>query len=139
MYLVGERDETGTFWCQYETRFEDDAKSFFDEECKKDSTKHFELVQQIQVNKIVETHYPQKKTPPTVLKERYWMVEGEDRNPDYPGWQPDDQKFLSVSQAIEEAEKLAKSEGEFFKRFCVVEVEVETTIKEVVSFDAEKN
>jgi hypothetical protein len=140
-FLLGYYDDQGEFWCtsEYTESEEHKARAAFKSYCNIYSERHVSLIQQIKTHKVIETHYPQKKTAPTVLKERYWMVEGEDRNPDYPGWQPNDKKFLSVSQAIEEAEKLSKNEGEFFKRFSVVEVEVDTIIKEVASIDAEEN
>jgi hypothetical protein len=73
----------------------------------------------------------------TPIKERYWLVEYEDRDTDYPGWHCDeDEKFLSESQAIAEAKWLAETEGTFFKAFRVVRVEVETTITELVTFEA---
>jgi hypothetical protein len=73
----------------------------------------------------------------TKLVTRYWQVECEDRDTDYPGWHHDeDDRFLSVSQAIEEAKWLAESEGAFFKRFRVVEVNVVTEIIEIEVFEA---
>jgi hypothetical protein len=72
------------------------------------------------------------------IKERYWLIEHEDRDPDFPGWHCDeDERFLSESQAIEEAKWLAETEGTFFKGFRVVKVEVETKVTEVTVFKAE--
>jgi hypothetical protein len=70
------------------------------------------------------------------FKQLYWLIEHEDRDPDYHGWHCDeDEKFLSESQAIEEAKRLAETEGTFFKGFRVVKVEVETKVTEVVAFE----
>lgn len=69
---------------------------------------------------------------------RYWQIESEDRDPDYPGWHHDeDEKYLSPQQAIANAKVLAKREGEFFKRFRVVEVNVVTEITEIEVFETE--
>lgn len=140
-YLVGERDENGTFWCHYETPIESDAKACFRNYSKNYPNKHLELVQQITMNKVVDTHYPE--VPPVVLKEHFWQIEGEDRDPNYPAWtcpnNDDQDKYLSVTQAIGDAKKLAKNEGKSYKRFRVVEVEIHTTIKEVATFNTEEN
>jgi hypothetical protein len=84
------------------------------------------------------TNSKDSKHQPVLLKERFWQLECEDRDPDYPGWNYDaDDRFCSPSEAIEEAKRLAKKEGEFFKRFRVVEVTVVTTIDEVEVFETE--
>jgi hypothetical protein len=71
----------------------------------------------------------------TPIKERYFLIEYEERDPNSPGWNYDDtDKYLSVSQAIEEAEKLAENEGDFYKAFRVVEVCTETKITVIKEF-----
>jgi hypothetical protein len=71
------------------------------------------------------------------IKQTYWLIEHEDRDADYPGWHYDDsEKFLSESQAIEEARWLAENEGTFFKGFRVVKMEIETKVTEVVTLKA---
>jgi hypothetical protein len=71
------------------------------------------------------------------IKQTYWLIEHKDRDTDYPGWYCDeDEKFLSESQAIEEAKWLAENEGVFFKAFRVVKMEVETKVTEVVTLEA---
>ena len=78
----------------------------------------------------------------TPIKERYWQIESEDRDPDYPGWHHEvDDIFLSVGQALQEARKLSEKEGVFFKRFRVIEVYTETitTVEQVAVFETEEN
>ena len=70
------------------------------------------------------------------IKQTYWLIEHEDRDPDYPGWYcEEDEKFLSETQAIEEAKWSAENEGVFFKAFRVVKLEVETKVTEVAVFE----
>ena len=70
------------------------------------------------------------------IKQTYWLIEHKDRDIDYPDWYCDeDEKFLSESQAIEEAKWLAETEGVFFKTFRVVKVEVETKVTEIATFE----
>lgn len=69
-------------------------------------------------------------------KQRYWLIEHEDRDPDYPGWnREEDEKFYNSHEAIAEAKWLAETEGEFFLKFRVVEVNVVTTTEEVAVFE----
>jgi hypothetical protein len=71
------------------------------------------------------------------IKQTYWLIEHKDRDTDYPDWYCDeDEKFLSESQAIEEAKWLAETEGTIFKGFRVVKIEVETKVTEVVTLEA---
>jgi hypothetical protein len=137
-YLVGKRDEQGTFWCWGEFSNEEKARASYELTCIDYPGEHIELIQQILVNKVVDTHYPKRTVVPVL--EHYWEIEYEDKDPDCPGWRHDeDEKYLSVSQALKEAKKLAEKEGEFFKRFRVVEVFIETTIttNEVAVFETE--
>jgi hypothetical protein len=137
-YLVGKRDEQGTFWCWGEFSNEEKARASYELTCIDYPGEHIELIQQIMVNKVVETHYPKRTVVPVL--EHYWQIEYEDRDTDFPGWNSDeDDRFCSVSQAIEEAKKLALVDGEFFKRFRVVEVFIETkiTTSEVAVFETE--
>lgn len=138
-YLVGKRDEQGTFWCWGEFSNEEKARASYELTCIDYPGDHIELIQQITMNKVVDSHYPKRTVVP--VKEHYWQVEYEDTDPDFPGWNSDeDDRFCSVSQALDEAKRLAKHEsGEFFKRFRVVEVYTETTITvdEVAVFETE--
>jgi hypothetical protein len=138
-YLVGKRDDQGTFWCWGEFSNEEKARASYELTCIDYPGEHIELIQQITMNKVVDSHYPKRTVVP--VKEHYWQIEYEDRDPDFPGWHhEEDEIFLSVSQALEEAKKLAERDGEFFKRFRVVEVYIETTIitDEVAVFETEE-
>lgn len=71
----------------------------------------------------------------TSNKEKFWLIEYEERDPDSPGWQPlDNEEYASESEAVEEAKKLAALTGTFYKAFRVVEVNVETNTTVIAEF-----
>lgn len=61
IFLLGVRDDEGTFWCQHEFDHEREARNTFARRCAEEPHIQFELVQQIKMNKVLETHYPKKK------------------------------------------------------------------------------
>jgi hypothetical protein len=71
----------------------------------------------------------------TSNKERFWIIEYEERDPASPGWHPlDVHEYSSESKAIEEAKNLAALTGTFYKAFQVVEVNVETNTTVIEEF-----
>lgn len=136
-FLLGYYDKQGEFWCtsEYSESEEDKAREAYKTYLKVYPERHVELIQQNKTFKSVEHYYPKKSIP---IKERYWLIEYEDRDPDFSGWSRDeDVKYLSVSQAIKDAESLAENEGEFFRKLRVVEIYTETIIdvNEVAVFE----
>ena len=71
----------------------------------------------------------------TSSKERFWLIEYEERDPDSPGWHPmDAEEYTSESEAVEEAKTLAALTGTFYKAFRAVEVNVETNTTVIAEF-----
>jgi hypothetical protein len=71
----------------------------------------------------------------TSSKEKFWIVEYEERDPDSPGWCPlDGEEYASESEAVEEAKTLAGLTGTYYKSFRAVEVNVETNTTVIEEF-----
>ena len=71
----------------------------------------------------------------TVSKEKFWIIEYEERDPSSPGWHPlDAEEYPTESEAVEEAKTLAALTGTFYKAFRVVEVNVETNTTVIEEF-----
>jgi hypothetical protein len=58
IYLVGKRDEKGTFWCWGEYNNENKAKASYELTCIDYPDQHIELIKEVKVHETLQTHLP---------------------------------------------------------------------------------